>query len=133
MYRPSAEGDEPHHVYRPSTGGTFTVLPPEGMKRTTFTILTPEEVGIFHIFIAEMLQFKPKPVNPTRKTKNIDTPEDMYRNSVIALMDEQTMRGWLNDLQDLFSTLFETLEQQRAAAFQQLSDAFEALFETPLS
>ncbi|GKC14288.1 hypothetical protein Tco_1011070 [Tanacetum coccineum] len=49
-------------------------------------------------------------------------------------MDEQT--GWLNDLldrfdnvlQDRFDTLFETLAQQRAAVFQQQSDAFEALF-----
>ncbi|GJV15267.1 hypothetical protein Tco_1360590 [Tanacetum coccineum] len=55
-------------------------------------------------------------------------------------MDEQTMRGWLNDLQDRFDTLwlndlqdrfdtlFKTLVQQRAAIFQQQSDAFKALF-----
>ncbi|GJR19516.1 hypothetical protein Tco_0968043 [Tanacetum coccineum] len=55
-------------------------------------------------------------------------------------MDEQTVRGWLNDLQDRFDTLFEndlqdrlktlfeTLAQQRAAFFQQQSDAFEAHF-----
>ncbi|GJX24268.1 retrotransposon-related protein [Tanacetum coccineum] len=49
-------------------------------------------------------------------------------------MDEQT--GWLNDLldrfddvlQDRFDPLFETLAQQRAAVFQQQSDALEALF-----
>ncbi|GJY63429.1 hypothetical protein Tco_0464889 [Tanacetum coccineum] len=43
-------------------------------------------------------------------------------------MAEQTVKGWLNDLQDRFDTLFETLAQQRAAVFQQQSDAFEALF-----
>ncbi|GJX14184.1 hypothetical protein Tco_0205942, partial [Tanacetum coccineum] len=51
-------------------------------------------------------------------------------------MDEQTVRGWLNDLldrfdnvlQDRLDTLFETLAQKRAAVFQQQSDAFEALF-----
>nr|GEY79779.1 hypothetical protein [Tanacetum cinerariifolium] len=40
--------------------------------------------------------------------------------SFIALMDEQMMRGWLNDLQDRF----ETLAQQRVAAFQQQLEAF---------
>ncbi|GJY37457.1 hypothetical protein Tco_0422835 [Tanacetum coccineum] len=52
-------------------------------------------------------------------------------------MDEQTVREWLNDLldrfdnvlQDRFDTLFETLAQQRAAVFQQQSDALEALFD----
>ncbi|GKB41783.1 hypothetical protein Tco_0886725 [Tanacetum coccineum] len=51
-------------------------------------------------------------------------------------MDEQTVRGWLNDLldrfnnvlQDRFDTLFDTLTQQRAIVFQQQSDALEALF-----
>ncbi|GJX91061.1 hypothetical protein Tco_0344387 [Tanacetum coccineum] len=43
-------------------------------------------------------------------------------------MDEQTVRGWINGLQDRFDTLFETLAQQRAAFFQQQHDAFEALF-----
>ncbi|GJY20698.1 hypothetical protein Tco_0393264 [Tanacetum coccineum] len=43
-------------------------------------------------------------------------------------MDEQTVRGWLNGLQDRFDTLFETSPQQRAAFFQQQHDAFEALF-----
>ncbi|GJU31822.1 hypothetical protein Tco_1175411 [Tanacetum coccineum] len=59
-------------------------------------------------------------------------------------MDEQTMRGWLNDLQDRFDTLwlndlqdrfdtlFKTLVQQRAAIFQQQSDALKALLVTKI-
>ncbi|GKC64453.1 hypothetical protein Tco_1097051 [Tanacetum coccineum] len=43
-------------------------------------------------------------------------------------MDEQTVGGWLNKLQDRFDTLFETLAQQRVTIFQQQRDAFEALF-----
>ncbi|GJX83875.1 hypothetical protein Tco_0333356 [Tanacetum coccineum] len=41
-------------------------------------------------------------------------------------MDENTVRGWLNDLQNRFDTLFETLVLQRVAVFQR--DVFEALF-----
>ncbi|GJU03823.1 hypothetical protein Tco_1114161 [Tanacetum coccineum] len=43
-------------------------------------------------------------------------------------MDEKTVGGWLNNLQNRFDALFETLAQQRVIVFQQQRDAFEALF-----
>ncbi|GKB44580.1 hypothetical protein Tco_0889522 [Tanacetum coccineum] len=68
-----------------------------------------------------------------KKTKGVDGGSGtqdcaLSGASVFASLNPRPVRRWLNGLQDLFDTLFETLAQQRAAFFQQKHDAFKALF-----